>query len=71
MSAQAHQEGLIEGVETDAIEVAIRAKMWSPSYLPYRRADERRSVRSIASAVPRDGVWTLTGGGTDYIDRLC
>jgi malic enzyme len=37
---QAHQEGLTQGVETDAIEAAIRAKMWSPRYLPYRRADD-------------------------------
>ena len=51
-AVQAHQEGLTEGVEADAIEAAIRAKMWSPRYLPYRHADDRRSVRSIASAVP-------------------
>ena len=38
---QAHQEGLTEEVETDAIEAAIRAKMWSPRYLPYRHADDR------------------------------
>ena len=38
---QAHQEGLTQGVETDAIEAAIRAKMWSPRYLPYRHADDR------------------------------
>ena len=35
---QAHKDGLARGVETDAIEAAIRAKMWSPRYLPYRRA---------------------------------
>jgi len=49
---QAHQEGLTEGVETGAIEAAIQAKIWSPRYLPYRHADDRTSVGSIASAVP-------------------
>jgi len=37
-ATQAHKDGLARGVETDAIEAAIRAKMWSPRYLPYRRA---------------------------------
>jgi malate dehydrogenase (oxaloacetate-decarboxylating) len=34
---QAHKEGLTQGVETDEIKQSIRAKMWSPRYLPYRR----------------------------------
>jgi malate dehydrogenase (oxaloacetate-decarboxylating) len=35
---EAHKEGLTQGIETDEIEQLIRAKMWSPRYLPYRRA---------------------------------
>ena len=37
---EAHREGLTQGIETDQIEDAIRAKMWSPRYLRYERADE-------------------------------
>ena len=37
---EAHREGLTQGVETDQIEAAIRAKMWSPRYLSYRRAED-------------------------------
>jgi malate dehydrogenase (oxaloacetate-decarboxylating) len=36
---EAHREGLTQGVETDQIEDAIRAKMWAPRYLRYERAD--------------------------------
>jgi malate dehydrogenase (oxaloacetate-decarboxylating) len=36
---EAHREGLTQGVDTDGIEPAIRAKMWSPRYLHYRRGD--------------------------------
>jgi malate dehydrogenase (oxaloacetate-decarboxylating) len=36
---QAHEEGLTQGVELDQIEAMIRAKMWSPRYLPYRPTD--------------------------------
>ncbi len=32
---QAHQEGLTQGIETDQIEAAIRAKMWQPRYYRY------------------------------------
>ncbi len=35
---QAHAEGLTEGVNADGIEAAVRAHMWTPRYLPYRRA---------------------------------
>ena len=34
---QAHAEGLTSGVDADGIEAAVRAKMWTPRYLPYRR----------------------------------
>ena len=37
---EAHREGLTQGVDTDGIEAAIRAKMWSPRYLVYRRGDD-------------------------------
>jgi malate dehydrogenase (oxaloacetate-decarboxylating) len=35
---QAYAEGLTEGISADRIEDAVRAKMWTPQYLPYRRA---------------------------------
>jgi malate dehydrogenase (oxaloacetate-decarboxylating) len=35
---QAHAEGLTSEVEADGIEAAVRAKMWTPHYVPYRRA---------------------------------
>ncbi|MDP2298516.1 MAG: NAD-dependent malic enzyme [Pseudolabrys sp.] len=35
---QAHAEGLTSGVAAGGIEDAVRAKMWTPRYLPYRRA---------------------------------
>ncbi|MDO9412021.1 MAG: NAD-dependent malic enzyme [Pseudolabrys sp.] len=35
---QAHAEGLTSGVDADGIEQAVRAKMWTPRYFPYRRA---------------------------------
>ena len=35
---QAHAEGLTSGVSADGIEEAVRAKMWTPRYYPYRRA---------------------------------
>ncbi len=37
---EAHREGLTQGVDTDGIEPAIRAKMWWPRYLHYRRGDD-------------------------------
>ena len=37
---QARKEGLTD-VPEDQIEAAIHAKMWSPKYLPYRRAKVR------------------------------
>jgi malate dehydrogenase (oxaloacetate-decarboxylating) len=36
---QAHREGLTQGITADAIEAAIRAKIWQPRYRPYRPAD--------------------------------
>jgi malate dehydrogenase (oxaloacetate-decarboxylating) len=33
---QAHKEGLTDDIATDQIEAAIRAKIWTPRYLPYR-----------------------------------
>ena len=38
VALQAHKDGLTEGIDTDQIEGAIRAKVWNPSYRPYRRA---------------------------------
>ncbi len=35
---EAHREGLTQGIETDQIEAAIRAKMWAPRYLHYQPA---------------------------------
>jgi malate dehydrogenase (oxaloacetate-decarboxylating) len=37
---QAYAEGLTSGVTAHGIEDAVRAKMWLPRYLPYRRAGE-------------------------------
>ena len=37
VALQAHKEGLVTGVSTDQIEQRIRAKMWTPRYVPYRR----------------------------------
>ena len=42
VALQAHKEGLTEGIETDQIEAAIRAKVWNPSYRPYRRVAPAR-----------------------------
>jgi malate dehydrogenase (oxaloacetate-decarboxylating) len=36
VAEQAHKEGLTEDIATDRIETAIRAKIWTPRYLPYR-----------------------------------
>ena len=33
---QAHKEGLTDDIATDQIEAAIRSKIWTPRYLPYR-----------------------------------
>jgi hypothetical protein len=35
---EAHKEGLVTNVSTDQVEQRIRAKVWTPRYLPYRRA---------------------------------
>ena len=39
---QAFKEGLTSGVAEDAIEPAVLAKIWTPRYLPYRRAGANR-----------------------------
>jgi malate dehydrogenase (oxaloacetate-decarboxylating) len=39
---QAHAEGLTAGVTADDIDDAVRAKMWTPRDLPYRRAGKNR-----------------------------
>lgn len=36
---QACAEGLTTGVTADMVEDAVHAKMWTPTYLPYRRQD--------------------------------
>jgi malate dehydrogenase (oxaloacetate-decarboxylating) len=38
VALQAHKEGLVTDVRTDQIEQRIRGKVWTPRYLPYRRA---------------------------------
>jgi malate dehydrogenase (oxaloacetate-decarboxylating) len=38
VALQAHKEGLVADVSTDQIEQRVRAKVWTPRYLPYRRA---------------------------------
>jgi malate dehydrogenase (oxaloacetate-decarboxylating) len=38
VALQAHKEGLVADGPTDQIEQRIRAKIWTPRYLPYRRA---------------------------------
>jgi malate dehydrogenase (oxaloacetate-decarboxylating) len=38
VALQAHKEGLVTDVSTDQIEQRIRAKVWTPRYVPYRRA---------------------------------
>jgi len=38
VGTQAHAEGLTSNVSAEGIETAVRAKMWTPRYLPYRRA---------------------------------
>jgi malate dehydrogenase (oxaloacetate-decarboxylating) len=38
VALQAQKEGLTDGIATDAIEARIRAKIWTPHYLPYLRS---------------------------------
>jgi malate dehydrogenase (oxaloacetate-decarboxylating) len=38
VALQAHKEGLAADVPTEQIEQRIRAKVWTPRYVPYRRA---------------------------------
>jgi malate dehydrogenase (oxaloacetate-decarboxylating) len=38
VALQAHKEGLATGVSTEQIEQRIHAKVWTPRYVPYRRA---------------------------------
>jgi len=39
VALQAQNEGLTEGIESDEIEGLIRANIWAPRYLPYRRVN--------------------------------
>jgi malate dehydrogenase (oxaloacetate-decarboxylating) len=34
---QAHKEGLTQGMDTDEIEPRIRARIWMPHYLPFKK----------------------------------
>ena len=43
VALQAHKEGLVTDVPTDQIEQRIRAKVWRPRYVPYRRASGSRA----------------------------
>jgi malate dehydrogenase (oxaloacetate-decarboxylating) len=40
VALQAHNEGLAEGINADEIEGLIRAHIWTPRYLPYRRVNK-------------------------------
>ena len=40
VALQAHNEGLTEGINADEIEGLIRAHIWVPRYLPYRRVNK-------------------------------
>jgi malate dehydrogenase (oxaloacetate-decarboxylating) len=40
VALQAHNEGLTEGIDSDEIEGLIRANVWAPRYLPYRRVNK-------------------------------
>jgi malate dehydrogenase (oxaloacetate-decarboxylating) len=37
VALQTQNEGLTEGIKPDEIEGLIRANIWTPRYLPYRR----------------------------------
>jgi malate dehydrogenase (oxaloacetate-decarboxylating) len=38
VAIQAHEEGLAGDVPIEQIEQRIRSKIWTPRYVPYRRA---------------------------------
>ena len=40
VALQAHNEGLTEDINADEIESLIRAHIWTPRYLPYRRVNK-------------------------------
>jgi malate dehydrogenase (oxaloacetate-decarboxylating) len=40
VALQAHNEGLTDGINADEIEGLIRAHIWVPRYLPYRRVNK-------------------------------
>ena len=42
VALQAHKEGLAKDVPIDTIEQRIQAKMWTPTYVPYRRTGGAR-----------------------------
>jgi malate dehydrogenase (oxaloacetate-decarboxylating) len=37
VAMQAHKEGLTQGMDTDEIEPRIRARIWMPHYLPFKK----------------------------------
>jgi malate dehydrogenase (oxaloacetate-decarboxylating) len=49
VARQAHNEGLTEGINTDEIEGSIRANIWVPRYLPYRRVRPSLCVPKTSS----------------------
>jgi hypothetical protein len=40
VAQQAHNEDLTEGINAAEIEDLIRAHIWAPRYLPYRRINK-------------------------------
>jgi malate dehydrogenase (oxaloacetate-decarboxylating) len=40
VAQQAHKEDITEGINADEIESLIRAHIWAPRYLPYRRGNK-------------------------------
>src|SRR5262249_42864544 len=46
VALQAHKDGLATDVKTDQIEQRIRAKVWTPRYVPYRRAAAATAMRA-------------------------
>jgi malate dehydrogenase (oxaloacetate-decarboxylating) len=40
VAIQARKEGIITNIPIDEIDARIRAKVWTPRYVPYRRTTE-------------------------------
>jgi malate dehydrogenase (oxaloacetate-decarboxylating) len=53
VALQAHKEGLVTDVTIDQIEQRIRAKVWTPGYKPYHRAELAVRLDSLDPAVIR------------------